>query len=104
MTDSLSLARRFFLLFLMIAAFHISLPMSWAAGDEVAAAFEVRAFELSGNSIFSAEKLQEAVKTFTGKGKTAADVEKAVDRLHFHLVEKKAAQLAALSRTPPLMV
>ncbi len=81
MTDSLSLARRFFLLFLMMAAFHISLPMSWAAGDEAAATFEIRKFELSGNSIFSAEKLQEAVKSFTGAGKTAADVEKARDAL-----------------------
>ena len=79
MKGSLRFARHFFLLFLMIAAFHISLPMSFAAGDEAAAAFEIRAFELSGNSIFPAEKLQEAVKTFTGAGKTAADVEKARD-------------------------
>jgi hemolysin activation/secretion protein len=62
-------------------ALHISTPVGWAAGDEVAAAFEIKKFELSGNSIFSAEKLQEAVKTFTGKGKTAADVEKARDAL-----------------------
>ena len=79
MKDSLRFARHFFLLFLVIAAFHIYLPKSFAAGDEVAAAFEIRAFELSGNSIFPAEKLQEAVKAFTGAGKTAADVEKARD-------------------------
>ena len=79
MKGSLRFARHFFLLFLVIAAFQISLPMSFAAGDEVAAAFEIRAFELSGNSIFPAEKLQEAVKAFTGAGKTAADVEKARD-------------------------
>ena len=81
MKDSLSLARRFFLLFLVIAAFQISLPMSFAAGDEAVAAFEIRAYELSGNSIFPAEKLQKAVKAFTGAGKTAADVEKARDAL-----------------------
>lgn len=81
MKGSLSLARRFFLLFLVIAAFQISLPMSFAAGDEAAAAFEIRAYELSGNSIFPAEKLQKAVKAFTGAGKTAADVEKARDAL-----------------------
>jgi hemolysin activation/secretion protein len=81
MTDSLNFARRFSLLFLMIAAIHISPLMGWASGDDVAAAFEIKKFELSGNSIFSAEKLQEAVKTFTGKKKTAADVEKARDAL-----------------------
>ena len=56
MKGSLRLARHFFLLFLMIAAFHISLPMSFAAGAEAAAAFEIRAFELSGNSIFPGGK------------------------------------------------
>ncbi|MGA9110650.1 MAG: ShlB/FhaC/HecB family hemolysin secretion/activation protein [Smithella sp.] len=81
MKDSLSLAGRFFLLFLVIAAFQISLPMSFAAGAEAVAAFEIRAYELSGNSIFPAEKLQKAVKAFTGAGKTAADVEKARDAL-----------------------
>jgi hemolysin activation/secretion protein len=54
--------------------------MSWAAGNE-AAAFKIKAFELSGNSLFPAKKLQEIVKPFTGSAKTADDVEKARDAL-----------------------
>src|SRR5208283_4526763 len=81
MTSMVSFARCLFFLVVLIAAFHISLPMSWAEGDERAAAFEIRTFELSGNSLFTEEKLQEIVKTFTGAGKTAADVEKARDAL-----------------------
>jgi hemolysin activation/secretion protein len=55
--------------------------MSYAAGDEGTAVFEIRVFELAGNSIFPAGKLQETVKPFTGSGKTAADVEKARDAI-----------------------
>lgn len=53
--------------------------VSGAAGN--AATFEIKTFELSGNSIYSGEKLQEQLKPFTGAEKTAADVEKARDAL-----------------------
>jgi hemolysin activation/secretion protein len=55
--------------------------MSYAAGDEETAGFEIKGFELAGNTIFPAKKLQETVTAFTGSGKTAADVEKARDAL-----------------------
>jgi hemolysin activation/secretion protein len=57
------------------------MTMGYAAEDEGTAVFEIRAFELVGNSIFPADKLQETVKSFTGSGKRAADVEKARDFL-----------------------
>jgi len=81
MTSSLKIAGRLFFLFFLMAAFHIFPSLSFAAGDEGAAAFEIRTFELSGNSLFPVEKLQEIVKPFTGSAKTAADVEKARDAL-----------------------
>jgi len=81
MTGGISLARRLFFLLALIQAFHMSLSMSYVAGDEGTAVFEIRAFELAGNSIFSAEKLRETVAPFTGTGKTSADVEKARDAI-----------------------
>ena len=81
MTSAVSLARRLIFLVLLIQAFHISLSMSYAAGDEGTAGFEIKGFELAGNTIFPAKKLQEAVTPFTGSGKTATDVEKARDAL-----------------------
>jgi hemolysin activation/secretion protein len=43
--------------------------------------FEIRDFEVTGNSIFPPDKLRDTVVSFTGNGKTAADVEKARDAL-----------------------
>ena len=81
MTGGVSLARPFFVLFVLIPAFHLCLFMSYAAGDEGAAVFDIRAFEVSGNSIFPADKVENTMKPFTGSGKIAADVEKARDAL-----------------------
>lgn len=41
--------------------------------------FEIKTFEVTGNSIFSSDRLQEETALFSGPGKTAADVEKARD-------------------------
>ncbi len=81
MIGGISLVRGLFFLLTLIPVFHMFLPMGYAAGDEGTAVFEIRAFEVSGNSLFPANKLQETVKPFTGSGKTAADVEKARDAL-----------------------
>jgi hemolysin activation/secretion protein len=52
------------------------------AADNVGeAGFDIKTFEVTGNSIFPADKLKNAVAPFTGSGKTAADVEKARDEL-----------------------
>jgi hemolysin activation/secretion protein len=47
----------------------------------VEAGFEIKAFEVKGNSIFPAAKVQDAVAPFAGSGKTATDVENARDAL-----------------------
>jgi len=57
----------------------MSRPCSAGEGGE--SSFEIRAFEVTGNTIFPADKLQGVVLAFTGKGKTAADVEHARDAL-----------------------
>ena len=81
MTGSAIFGRCLFLLLVLVPAFHISMFIGYAAGDEGGTVFEIKAFELVGNRIFPTEKLQETVKSFTGSGKTAADVEKARDAL-----------------------
>jgi hemolysin activation/secretion protein len=48
-----------------------------AAELVVQAGFEIKAFDVTGNSIFSFDKVQDAVAPFTGSGRTEADVEKA---------------------------
>ena len=47
--------------------------------DEVL--FEVNSFDISGNTIFSDEKLESVLKEFVGPGKSAKDVESARERL-----------------------
>lgn len=81
MISGLSLARGVLSILVLILAFQISLSEAFAAAEERAAVFNIRGFELTGNSIFAADKLKETVKPFTGSGKTAADVEKARDAL-----------------------
>lgn len=81
MTGAANLAGRFIFCLVLIATLHVTFSITSAAGDERVVLFEIRAFDLSGNSIFPADKLQEAVKPFIGPGKTAADVEKARDAL-----------------------
>jgi hemolysin activation/secretion protein len=64
---------------LIILSGLMSCPCSAAEGGETS--FEIRAFEVTGNTIFQEDKLQGVVSLFTGKGKTAADVERARDAL-----------------------
>jgi len=80
-TGGVRLAKGLFCLLVLIAAFHTSPLRSHAAEDEGATLFEIRTFELAGNTIFPADQLRETVKPFTGSGKTVADVEKARDAL-----------------------
>jgi len=51
-----------------------------SAGEGGEMGFEIKAFEISGNSLFTQEELKDAVAPFTGR-KTATDVEKARDAL-----------------------
>jgi len=67
-----------FLMALVCAVFPAA-GAAYAAENE--AAFEIRVYEISGNSLFTADTLREIVRPFTGAGKTAADVEKARDAL-----------------------
>jgi hemolysin activation/secretion protein len=57
------------------------LSFGYAAENGETAVFQIKAFDLEGNTIFPANKLQETLKPFTGSRKTAADVEKARDAL-----------------------
>lgn len=71
-------AERFLTLFLIL----ILLPVSGiCSGEGVETSFDIKSFEVTGNTIFPADKLQGVVSPFTGKGKTAADVEHARDAL-----------------------
>ena len=60
---------------------HGAASVSYAVEAKGETGFEIRAFEVTGNSIFPAEKLLGLIKPFTGRGKTAADVEKARDAI-----------------------
>lgn len=51
------------------------------AQDNAEAGFEIRKFELTGNSAFSTDRLREVAALFAGSGKTADDVEKARDAI-----------------------
>ncbi len=65
---------------LCLFVFHAPVP-GICAGEGGETSFEIRSFEMTGNTIFPADKLQGVVLPFTGKGKTAADVEHARDAL-----------------------
>jgi hemolysin activation/secretion protein len=52
-----------------------------SAAEVAETGFEIRDFEMTGNTIFPMEKLRDAVAPYRGTGKTAADVEKARDAL-----------------------
>ena len=53
----------------------------FAADGGVETSFGIKSFEITGNTIFPTPKLRDTVASFTGSGKTAADVEKARDAL-----------------------
>jgi hemolysin activation/secretion protein len=54
---------------------------SGAAEETGEAGFEIKAFEVMGNSLFTDDQVRAAVILFTGSGRTTADVEKARDSL-----------------------
>lgn len=64
-----------------IAVMLIGLSFAGVQAEENPGAFEIKTFEISGNSLYPAEKLLETVQSFAGENKTAADVEKARDTL-----------------------
>jgi hemolysin activation/secretion protein len=66
---------------ILTAVLWMVLTVGAACAAENEAAFEIRVYEISGNSLFTADTLREIVRPFTGAGKTAADVEKARDAL-----------------------
>lgn len=66
---------------ILTAALWMVLTVGIACAAETGATFEIKAFELSGNSLYPAEKLMEMIKPYTGAGKTAKDVENARDAL-----------------------
>jgi len=81
MKYDLNIRKHLFIVFVLLVAFHVFLPFGRAEQDEKAMPFRIKTFEISGNSLFPAEKLREVVKPFTGQKKTAEDVEKARDAL-----------------------
>ena len=72
-----------FLLYLAasVLLLHALLPENCGAAGGEEAGFDIRAYDITGNSIFPSEKLQDEVMPFTGRGKTSADVEKARDAI-----------------------
>ncbi len=72
-----------YLLCLLVTILTLHAPISeiYAVADGGEAGFEIISYEITGNSIFPADKLLDTVATFTGPGKTASDVEKARDAL-----------------------
>ncbi len=61
----------------------LSAPVGVSFGGDGSAdvGFDIRGFEITGNTLFSTERLQHVVMPFTGSGKTATDVEQARDAL-----------------------
>jgi hemolysin activation/secretion protein len=75
------IAWRLFFLMIMVIALHIGAVELYAAAETVEPSFEIKTFEVIGNTIFPSDKLQDELGPFTGKDKTATDVEKARDAL-----------------------
>ncbi len=75
------IARRLFCLMIVIMILHGSMSLLYAAADGEETGFKIRVFEITGNTIYVTEKLQDTVAPFTGSGKTAVDVEKARDAI-----------------------
>ena len=65
----------------MIMIFAALLPGTGIAGETGETGFEIKAFEVTGNSLFTDDQVKAVVVLFTGPGKTAADVEKVRDAL-----------------------
>lgn len=65
----------------MVMAFTAILCRPCIAEETGGAGFEIKKFEVTGNSLFSDQQVQAAIILFSGSDKTAADVEKARDAL-----------------------
>lgn len=74
-------ARQLFCLLLMLMISQGALAPLCFAGEGESTGFEIKIFEVTGNTLFPENKLREVVLPFTGSGKTATDVEKARDAL-----------------------
>lgn len=66
---------------LIVISLLVLAPLAHAEENAGDAGFEIRSFEITGNTILPSDKMQNAVALFTGSGKTAADVEQARDAL-----------------------
>ncbi len=76
-----SVARRLFFLIVLAIAMHTLMSRSCGAAENAGSGFEIKGYNVTGNTIFPGDKLQKAVAPFTGPGRTAADVEKARDAI-----------------------
>ena len=76
-----TISPRFFFLTLLLAALIILMAGPGAAEETGETGFDIKAFEVSGNSLFTDDQVRAAVILFTGSGRTTADVEKARDSL-----------------------
>jgi len=65
----------------MIIAYAALLSRPCCAGEAGNTGFEIKAFEVTSNTLIPDDKLRSAVASFTGVGKTATDVENARDVL-----------------------
>jgi hemolysin activation/secretion protein len=67
---------------MILIALALALPFTEARAEEAAAqGFEIKVFEVTGNTIYPEEKLRAAVLLYTGADRTVGDVEKARDAL-----------------------
>jgi hemolysin activation/secretion protein len=73
-----AISRRLLTLTVLLAALMAGPVAAQETGET---GFEIKAFEVTGNSLLQDDKRRAAVVLFTGGGKTAADVEKARDAL-----------------------
>lgn len=72
-------AKCFVCLIILNAVLHAPLPKSCSAAEKAETGFEIKGYEIMGNTIFKTDRLKKAAAPFTGSGKTAEDVEKARD-------------------------
>ncbi|MGB5156433.1 MAG: ShlB/FhaC/HecB family hemolysin secretion/activation protein [Desulfobacterales bacterium] len=61
--------------------FKLTVSSVYAGENEDIVQFEIRGFEIEGNTLLKVDELKNVVKDFTGPGKTSDDVEKARDSL-----------------------
>ncbi|MDY6905459.1 MAG: ShlB/FhaC/HecB family hemolysin secretion/activation protein [Thermodesulfobacteriota bacterium] len=70
-----------FSLIFMLSAYGAMLSTARAQADEEIVTFEIRGFEVKGNTVLKEQAVYDALKGFTGKGKLSTDVEEARDVL-----------------------